>query len=519
VTKRYYLVGLVAGLILGAVLLASGASAASPPPPDIGYGGRSVWPGTTLDYDVALDYFNKGILNPSFIPGGGANATTVNSDISAARTALNASTTEKAASIRRGWGKVSQLAKGAPLLKTLGIVWLGFTALDSGYRIGTTLDQYAGISDAIGGDVGVLPPGATGDLATIRWQYVDDSPYPASCASHSPCVLPDHSNYWRLRTGAYTEFCEPAGYCPGERPNDVGDALGGTVLGSNVAISDDYCGTSGGKCYGHIVSDDDMSAAVTVAPPVPFVAQDSQGSQSGVNPDTTIPLDTPDRAAVDTAQQTSDDPDIANYNSWQSFVVAPGDYPEGDPDAFSVPGPLPHETATAYIARLEDSGFTVHTTVDLDSTTGDTEKGPNEVVSVSPYPFTTTTPDSTTVTVYENPSDWPYSGSSSSSTDCDCPPLDFSPLLEIDYAGAFPFGVYAWVHDQLTSNGDDAPEWDIPYPADIHAPLHVSLQSDYWESNLRGPFFLVLEFIMVMGAIVYIATTMLGWERGDQSDD
>jgi hypothetical protein len=131
------------------------------------------------------------------------------------------------------------------------------------------------------------------------------------------------------------------------------------------------------------------------------------------------------------------------------------------------------------------------------------------------------TPNDTTGDLIDTETATPPVGlSGGGSTSCTCPPVDFSPLTALDYGSKFPFGIFAWVHDTLTGSTDAAPTWDIPYPGDVADPIHVDLTSTLWEDTLRTPFFLVLEFMMTLGAVIYVATTMLGWDRGeDDSDD
>jgi hypothetical protein len=206
----------------------------------------------------------------------------------------------------------------------------------------------------------------------------------------------------------------------------------------------------------------------------------------------------------------------------------------------ALPQPGANETYDAYVARLQALGWLGTVTyVDLDADHADPQTGPSGVVKVDaqvgypPSPVTTLTrvtwplplphiQPSIALTIYRNPSTappaptpGPLPGSGGSS--CSCPPIDYSPLQNINPGSTFPFGVFTYVHDlfaQLTVTG-------VPITFHVTSAFTggtgqtVVMSDSSWEATYRPRVFLVLDFLITLSAVVFFALKVLGLGGGD----
>jgi hypothetical protein len=139
--------------------------------------------------------------------------------------------------------------------------------------------------------------------------------------------------------------------------------------------------------------------------------------------------------------------------------VAEEDYP------YAMPAPLPLEDFAAYMTRVYTiypwlgPGFAwspdvTEVPLTMESPLYDPEKGPGEIVQISPTPGLEHTPTAAPpYTFTTNPPDAPLPpvGGDSDDSDCPCPiaEFDFSPLAIEGGCETFPFGVICWFAEQV----------------------------------------------------------------------
>lgn len=215
-----------------------------------------------------------------------------------------------------------------------------------------------------------------------------------------------------------------------------------------------------------------------------------------------------------------------------------------------VPKPLVGEDYNSYVQRLQDDGFTGSTyRVDdaawsgypptsaagilapytvtgvsvlggssymlYDPTTGNRKSWP----SVPPsFCATTVEIDVTTV-----PSSSTGTGPSSSPGS-----IDFSPLTSISYGTKFPFGIYSWIDGTLNpttpsctgghlADCGNAPNFTITKPGG--GSVFVDFSSHDWEFTYRPIVFGVIEFLMTVAAIWFLAWRVIGIGSGSGDDE
>lgn len=225
-----------------------------------------------------------------------------------------------------------------------------------------------------------------------------------------------------------------------------------------------------------------------------------------------------------------------------------------DPMPIEIFNPAGNETWDQYLSRLQDAGYvgTVQTPVVLDPSLADPLYGPgvpvrivvgNPATSTIRFPVATPTlriPPDEILTPQLNPPTMPekdpdapdYPTPDGPGTgvppggapplpppgvnlgDCDCPPLDFSPITELDTDGVFPFAIFGWIEDIFTGTGSDAIDFTIGDGTATEQ--NISLSSSAWETDYRPRVFLVMQFFLTILAIVAVARWGLG--LGDHGD-
>lgn len=92
---------------------------------------------------------------------------------------------------------------------------------------------------------------------------------------------------------------------------------------------------------------------------------------------------------------------------------------------------------------------------------------------------------------------------------CNCT-FDFGPLQHLDFGSVFPFGIPGYLAGILGAMEvpGAAPSFDIS----VGHTYHVSLASSSWQTTYRPLVWPVMEFVIAVGAIVFIA--LRHWRRG-----
>ena len=94
---------------------------------------------------------------------------------------------------------------------------------------------------------------------------------------------------------------------------------------------------------------------------------------------------------------------------------------------------------------------------------------------------------------------------------CTCPPIDFSPITSVSYGTKFPFGVFGWLSTSfaaMTTEGARPVSFSLPLPGG--GTQTVDLSSSAWETTYRPIVFPILEFLMTLAAVWFIAFKILG---------
>lgn len=234
----------------------------------------------------------------------------------------------------------------------------------------------------------------------------------------------------------------------------------------------------------------------------------------------------------------------------------------GDIEVFSNPDPMPlemqaqlvNETALEWVTRIglgDDTRYTV-TYTPLTPENSNPELGPDAPYRIRigfplPTPVTVLVPqpgagpgpqrvptpepgeDPTEVEIFTNdpdappatgpPSD-PQGGIPGGGDGCDCPPFNLAPITDIEYGDKFPFGFPGWAMSMLDGSDDVCPAFTInPPPQLSDEPIDISLCNEEWENTYQAPVFLLLKFLMTLGAVWFICMRILGLGSTASEDD
>jgi hypothetical protein len=239
--------------------------------------------------------------------------------------------------------------------------------------------------------------------------------------------------------------------------------------------------------------------------------------------------------------------DAGSCGGWQSVPT------------FALLKPLVNEPYPDYIARLQAEGWLGSaTTVEVDETEALPQMGPEGVVSVRigtnvyrPTSWPSISPRwnvNVNITVRYNPADLPEApgggeplppgggGGTGTGTGVPvpptgplgdwcpaCPDVDFGPLTEADFGGAFPFGVLVWVGDTLgtLTTTADAPAFDFDYTETAAGSMGTYNLGHYnVDLEVLDPYMSIIRTILSwciwIGGIWWFGSRLLGFrETGD----
>lgn len=218
---------------------------------------------------------------------------------------------------------------------------------------------------------------------------------------------------------------------------------------------------------------------------------------------------------------------------------------------FNVPKPYTYETYGDYITRLQAGGWVgTATEIDLSDPQTDASVGPNgvprlvlqlngtgspQILQTGNWP--TTTPKAkrgVSINVYKNPSSAPYvppdptdppnpdpgqiPGTNPTPEECSTCAIDWTPIESINYGGKFPFGFVTWIGNFFSSiPTGSCPNLSIGKPSALGGgTLSISFCSSSWESTWRSPIFLVLEALMTLAGVIFLAQRILGFGSDDE---
>lgn len=244
--------------------------------------------------------------------------------------------------------------------------------------------------------------------------------------------------------------------------------------------------------------------------------------------ETHLPIDgadltQPAGAVVDTVPATG-----ATVSTSSSTTVTLDENP--DPLPLELLQPLPDETYTDYVARLQAAGWVgVLTTSRLGDTSTSPYVGPDGAARVKvatgtdqltrvidenswPTPAPRIKPDAP-LTIYYNPPDAAPPVTGGGAGGCSCPPLDFTPLQNLDPGSVFPFGIYAWVRDGLVGQDANAPAFDVTFKwIGVDYQAHVDLA---WMNPAVTILRALLAVLAIVGVIWGLAHRLQGWGTGE----
>jgi len=170
-------------------------------------------------------------------------------------------------------------------------------------------------------------------------------------------------------------------------------------------------------------------------------------------------------------QTQLDDPEAAPVRTWLNEELDPTWDDPPPPPPILVPAPLDGETYPDYVTRLQALGL-VGNAVALSETALDPTKGPRVVVRTTPAAGSEVT-TGTQVTVYYNPETAREPSTTGGSNPFGwsapaIPPLDLTPLNQTIPCGAFPFGIFCWIHDALGGwvGSSSCPQPEFPTGSD-----------------------------------------------------
>jgi hypothetical protein len=192
-----------------------------------------------------------------------------------------------------------------------------------------------------------------------------------------------------------------------------------------------------------------------------------------------------------------------------------------DPLPLVILQPRPWETTTQYIQRMTNAGIPTSVATALLGNTPNTI-GPNEVISTTPVPGTLVDPTVTTVTVTEGNPSAPYPPGDPNNPavvtgpgGCNCGQIEFP---NVALGTAFPFGIFVWlngIYDGFTE-ASSCPTVAIHKPGVLGGgDQDLVLCSTDWETTYRPIVFPILEFLMTLAAIWFLAFKVIGLGGGD----
>lgn len=220
---------------------------------------------------------------------------------------------------------------------------------------------------------------------------------------------------------------------------------------------------------------------------------------------------------------------------------------------FRLLDPLPNETYITYEARLQNAGW-LGTATNTQEGTALSGYGPlaitrvtyldsdGKTVTLDPLNWPATAPvvaPGTSLTIRYNPSTAvPAPSVSSPSTSCGATAdtacqvedistgpdnnvgtIDWTPLESLDLGSKFPFGVAAYINSFFGSipTSGSCPDLNINKPSALGGgTLSISFCNTAWETTYRPTVFLVLEALMTLAGVVFLAQKITGVGSTDE---
>lgn len=271
---------------------------------------------------------------------------------------------------------------------------------------------------------------------------------------------------------------------------------------------------------------------------------------SSLNVTSTLTYSTADNTKPAAAVVTQAISPGAGMTNGQTFSVTVN--PATAEMPMTLPKPYTYEKYADYISRLQAGGW-VGTASPVVLSEADTDPccGPDgvpklvlqlngtgspQVVQTGAWP--TTSPSikrGVSITVYRNPTDAPTAPPNPSDppnpdpggvpapipppVDCSTCAIDWTPIEAINYGNKFPFGFFTWIGNFFSSipTSGSCPNLSIGKPSALGGgTLDISFCSSTWESTWRTPVFLILEALMTLAGVVFLAQRILGFGSDDE---
>jgi hypothetical protein len=196
-------------------------------------------------------------------------------------------------------------------------------------------------------------------------------------------------------------------------------------------------------------------------------------------------------------------PGIWEYDGAQTVTYGPLTVPSGDDEARIY---CTDDNSASDWSSVAPGATVTLTRTGVGFNSGD---GPDFQCYVDTAPDTTGTPSGTAdPEVAPNPEDFTYgdptdtAGAPGGGGNCNCS-FDFGPITGLAFGSVFPFGVVGYLGNilgQMQTTGQ-APSFDIT----AGHTWHIDLASASWENTVKPIAFPVLEFLIAVGAIVFVA--------------
>lgn len=215
-----------------------------------------------------------------------------------------------------------------------------------------------------------------------------------------------------------------------------------------------------------------------------------------------------------------------------------------DPLPLELQAAIANETTVEYLERMgiTGDGYAI-TYTELPAELGDPLRGPDAPVRVTipkpgggtrkvpvPYPGDSPAPERVEppneetpveITVEVNPPGMPPVGGGGGCDPWLSADPDFGPVTDIDWGDKFPFGIFAWAGtllDTLTTSAV-APGWSHPMPdVGTHPVPDYAWDLDFFDSYM-SIWRTMLAWVMWVGALWYLGTSMLGFRTGGNPGD
>jgi hypothetical protein len=376
-----------------------------------------------------------------------------------------------------------------------------------------------------------------------------------NCAVNAPLAqsgYPTLMDGWELTVTTYgRNYCDPANAASCIKtissPTMIG--INGTAL---TASSGTPCGAVAASCRRKIRTDAQMQAKISIQPSTaaefatPPAGASTVTAGQADNTITNAELDAAlaELGATDGVDRTVSDPPAEAAVDAINQELDPG----YSPDVFVILQPLPNETYSAYLTRLQADGF-VGTATMTQLATNLNGYGPLAVarIVVPATGGTTTTLDplawpatvptvqpTAAITIRYNSSTAPEAPTGTPASGAGATPvtvpettipaagaLDFTPVTDLDPGCSFPFGLICYAQDVTGwfNVTPDAPVFPWPNPeievlgtaygggGDGEVDLNVM---DGYMSTLRT----LISVVLWIGAVYWLAASLLGFRAG-----